>query len=599
MKKILFIFGFVLLLFLGACNNDLPKEKEPVKLEVDTSRISDGVKLEDFSLDLIKLKVYYDDNSIEDDIKVTKDLIENFNESDLTTGTHSYVINYKNIKTTFFITIIEDEEVEPVAIYYTVIFVGKDGDILDEVKVKENTYLESPIDYPVISGFDFIGWDHDFPLLVNSDIIVIANYEEDHKMDDAIKYLEGFFKKHELVNANIDLPVNYNGVEISWESNDEERLSSMGVYKKDYETKVVTLKATLNDGLRTTTKRYKVTVAGFKSLKAPIASTYLYRNYDKLTDEFYETMDIIYCAFVGVDENGNYKTGSALSNMSRYVIAKAHENGIYVIPSMGGGSSSAADIFSKIASSETTRKNFARSMVTLINTYGFDGIDIDWEVPKSSEKENYTLLMKELYTAVKANNYHHLVTSAIGGGMWQPPRYDLENSGVYHDYINVMLYSMCSSSGQYQNALYPSKTKNDSVNGCGYTLTSCSFTESVKIYNDLGISSNKLILGLAFYGVKQVKTDGAYKSGGSVFYTTLKNSYLNNANYKYVYDEVAQVPYLISTDGNTFISYDDPRSILAKSAYVIEAGCAGLMTWENGCDLSGDLVHAMKEGLGK
>ena len=253
----------------------------------------------------------------------------------------------------------------------------------------------------------------------------------------------------------------------------------------------------------------------------------------------------------------------------------------------------------EVASSESTRKNFAKSMVNLINTYGFDGIDIDWETPKSSEKENYTLLMEELYTAVKANNKHHLITSAIGGGMWQPPRYDLEHSAKYHDYINVMLYSMCSSSGQYQNALYPSKTKNDSVNGCGYTLVSCSFSESVDIYNDLGVPNNKLILGLAFYGVKQTKTDGAYKSGGSVLYNTLKSNYLNNSNYIYVYDEVAQVPYLISKDGSTFVSYDDPRSIKAKSAYVIETGCAGLMTWEWGCDLSGDLGRAMKEGLGK
>lgn len=346
-------------------------------------------------------------------------------------------------------------------------------------------------------------------------------------------------------------------------------------------------------------KNYFVKAKGYKSLKAPIASTYLYRSYDKLSDEFFETMDIVYCAFVSVDESGNYKVNNALRNIERYVTPRCQKEGIYVIPSIGGGGSEAAKIFSKIASDATLRKNFASSMVKLINTYNLGGVDIDWEAPTSSEKENFTLLMKELFEAVKANNPHHLVTAAIGGGKWYPPRYDLTNSIKYMDYVNMMLYSMCSSSGQYQNALYKSQSKNDAVNGCGYTLTSCSFEESLKIYNDAGVPNNKLILGLAFYAQKQTKTDGQYKGSGTVFYTNLKANYINNPDYKYVFDEKAGVPYLISNDGNTFISYDDPRSIKGKAAYVIETGCAGLMTWEWGCDLTGELGHAMKEGLGK
>lgn len=585
----------MVIFFLASCNVK-EEEKKITKIEVDTTLIDEGIKKEDFKLDLIELKIYYSNGDVIEN-SITEAMIENFSYDDLTKGVHSFTASYENKKATFYIKIIEDEVKEDV--FYEVTFVDMDGAIIDIIKVKESEYLDSPVTAPEVSGYNFVGWSVSFPLLVTSDVIVLASYEKDHKMDDAINYLGEYFEHLGVVNDNIELPINYNGVEMKWDSNDEKRLSSEGKYTKDYETKQVTLTCSLTDGVKTSTKRYKVTVSGFKSLKSPIASTYLYRNYDKLSDVFFDTIDIVFCAFVSVDTSGNYKTGTALSNINRYVVSEAHKHGIYVVPSIGGGSSSAADIFSTIASSDATRKNFAQSMVALINTYGFDGIDIDWEVPKTSEKENYTLLMKELYNAVKANNPHHLVTSAIGGGMWQPPRYDLEHSGQYHDYINVMLYSMCSSSGQYQNALYPSKTKNDSTNGCGYTLVSCSFSESVDIYNNLGIPNSKLILGLAFYGVKQTKTDGAYKSGGSVLYNTLKSNYLNNSNYNYVYDEVAQVPYLISKDGSTFVSYDDPRSIKAKSAYVIETGCAGLMTWEWGCDLSGDLGLAMKEGLGK
>ena len=592
MKKLLFIIIIFFSFFFYACSKET--EIKLASINLDTSRIDEGIRKDDFKFDLIKVTLHYNSGRTEEK-PLEEKYVEGFSYDDLTPGIHSYNVRIDDLSAQLTIKIIDDKK----EVFYKVTFLGLNGEIIDIIEVKENEYLDSPIEEKEEDGYIFKGWDYEFPLLVGSDITVSAIYEKDNKLEIVVKYLEEYFSKIDLVSENINLPLSYNGVEISYTSSNEDRLSSSGVYKKDYKTIEVMLTAKLNDGVREITKRYKVMVKGFKSLDKPIASTYLYRNYDKLTNEFYETMDIIYCAFVSIDESGNYKTGSALNNMSKYVVSRAHENGIYVIPSIGGGDSAAANIFSKIASSETTRKNFAQSMVKLINTYGFDGVDIDWEVPKSSEKENFTLLMKELRRAVKANNSNHLVTAAIGGGMWQPPRYDLESSGAYLDYINVMLYSMCSSSGQYQNALFASKNKNDTKNGCGYTLVSCSFEETLKIYNDLGVNNDKLILGLAFYAVKQVKTDGEYKSGGSIFYTNLKANYLSNSNYKYVFDEVAQVPYLISNDGNTFISFDDPRSILAKSAYCIKMGCAGLMTWENGCDLTGELVHAMKEGLGK
>ena len=596
MKKILFILLIVIsLFFFISCTES--NENKIKSISIDGTLVSGGVKKSDFKFDLIKIIVISSDDN-KKEVALTPDLIDNYGDELLEIGTHNIVIKYETFRSTFSYTIKSDEE-EKVDVLYIVTYIGMNDEELEKVIVKENDYVLEPISAPLVEGYEFKNWDKSFPFLVNSDVVIKAIYEKIDNFEKVINYLDNYFSYFQKVNQDVVFPSSYDGKSISYKSDNEDRLSSEGKYTKDYKDVVIKITATITDGVKTVKKDYYFKALGYKDLSKPIASTYLYRNYDKLTDEFFETMDIIYCAFVGIDESGNYKTGSALTNMSKYVVKQAHEKGIYVIPSIGGGDSAAAKIFSTIASSETTRKNFAKSMVNLINTYGFDGVDIDWEMPQTSEKENFTLMMKELNSAVKANNKNHLVTAAIGGGMWQPPRYDLPNSRVYMDYINVMLYSMCSTSGQYQNALYASKTKNDATNGCGYTLVSCSFEESVKIYNDYGVDNNKLILGLAFYAVKQVKTDGVFKSGGSVFYTNLKANYLSNSSYKYVYDEVAQVPYLISTDGNTFISFDDPRSVKAKADYVIKTGCAGLMTWENGCDLTGDLVHAMKEGLGK
>ena len=80
-----------------------------------------------------------------------------------------------------------------------------------------------------------------------------------------------------------------------------------------------------------------MTSCGFKFLALPIASTYLYRNYNQLDDVFFDTIDIVFCAFVRIDESGNYKVNSSLSNMDTYVIKQSHARGIYVVPSIGGG----------------------------------------------------------------------------------------------------------------------------------------------------------------------------------------------------------------------------------------------------------------------
>ena len=83
--------------------------------------------------------------------------------------------------------------------------------------------------------------------------------------------------------------------------------------------------------------------------------------------------------------------------------------------------------------------------------------------------------MNAIFEKVKAANPSYWVTAAIGGGKWQPPKYDLTNSTKYMDYVNLMTYSMATGNGYYQNALFKSTKK--------ATLVSCSIDESVKIFN--------------------------------------------------------------------------------------------------------------------
>lgn len=439
----------------------------------------------------------------------------------------------------------------------------------------------------------------------------ISNYKFDNNLlviniDDlnskTIKYFEDEFDKKygdlRNVDSDIILVDSIEECNITWKSSNESIIDKNGKYHKPYFKEKVLLEAILKYNDNTIVKTISVTSSEFKSLDTYIASTYTYRNYNLCDDEYFDTLDIINCSFAKANEDGSITGNTFFNNCLKYILPKAHEKGCYVVMSIAPESS-----WEYIAN--PTNKmidKFATNIVNTINKYGFDGVDIDWEYPTSSQKTWFTSMMKVIFEKVKANNKHHIVSCAIAGGKWQPPRYDLLNSSKYIDYINVMLYGMCSDNGYYQNALYKAQSSNDLKYNVGKTLTSCSFSESVSIFvNDYQVSKEKLILGLAFYGIKQTydETTKTYKNGKSVLYSSLKSNYLNNPLYTYYFDDRAKVPYLLKNDGTEFISFDDETSIKYKCEYVIDNKLGGIMNWESGCDTSGVLLKAVKTHLKK
>ena len=83
-----------------------------------------------------------------------------------------------------------------------------------------------------------------------------------------------------------------------------------------------------------------------------------------------------FCSWDGPTEaerNCNYH------DTSRGLIRQAQRVGTEVWPSIGGWTLS--DNFPGIAADSRKRDNFAQQCVDLIEAYGFDGIDLDWEYP--------------------------------------------------------------------------------------------------------------------------------------------------------------------------------------------------------------------------
>jgi len=473
----------------------------------------------------------------------------------------------------------------------------------------ESLNLSSVLPTPIRDEFIFNGWSDGtniysvFPRYLESDGISNITYYavwEGYTVEALEAYLIDFIPSK--ATTNLELPTTYSMYQISWASDHEDVISPEGVFKKPYQQTVITLTATITTEEETFNIIYEIEADGYKELTTGIASSYIYRNYNLLNDEFFETLDIINTAFITATDDATLIGTSYLVNVETYIMPKAKIHGNWVLMSIAPDSS-----WSVIAASLNLVNTFADNIVEAINTYGFDGVDIDWETPKPGEETRFTQLMRIVSAKVKANNPNHLVTAAIAGGMWQPPMYDLIHSQQYIDYINMMTYGMTSSNGYYQNALFRDTTNHHPTFGVGRTLTSCSIEESIAIYHDTySIPYSKIIVGVAFYGMKQVRsfnsvtqTWSGWTADISVYYAHIVNNYLPNSNYTRYYDASAGVPYIVKNDGTEFVSYDDPRSIADKSAYILENELGGMMFWENGTDTTGTLLMAMRLGLNK
>ncbi len=99
------------------------------------------------------------------------------------------------------------------------------------------------------------------------------------------------------------------------------------------------------------------------------------------------------------------------------LVPKAHAAGTKVLACLQGP----AQVFSKIAAEETSRKRFGESLREFVDRYGYDGVDIDWEVPVGAiDVANCTKLMQAARAALPAPRYliSMATTASPGPGRW-------------------------------------------------------------------------------------------------------------------------------------------------------------------------------------
>ncbi|KAF6808826.1 glycosyl hydrolase family 18 [Colletotrichum sojae] len=287
-----------------------------------------------------------------------------------------------------------------------------------------------------------------------------------------------------------------------------------------------------------------------------------------------------------------------------YLLKKANRR-MKVMLSIGGWTWSTN--FPAAASTPEGRALFAKSSVTFMKDWGFDGIDVDWEYPSNgTEATNFVLLLQAVrnelddYATQHAPGHHFLLTIASPAGPEHYRELNLKAVADIIDAFNLMAYDYAGSwdavSGHQAN-LYPNPSKRAS--------TPFSTDAAVADYLAAGVPASKIVLGMPIYGRSFQQTAGPGLPFSGVGSGSWENGVwdykaLPRAGATELYDPVAVASYSYDAATRELISYDTPAVVRTKVSYLLGKGLGGSMFWEASGDKKdgGSLLATSFDALG-
>ena len=261
------------------------------------------------------------------------------------------------------------------------------------------------------------------------------------------------------------------------------------------------------------------------------------------------------------------------------MIRAAHAKGRKVLVSLGGGGGGkAVEGFPVVAADPALRTKFIANLIDFCQKHGYDGIDFDWEYPKNrTERDNHALLVSELREAVDKLDPPLLITMAIGARLGSDDTFDHAILKEKLDWFNVMTYDfhgLWSNCAGHNSPIYDvsPRANNETPQGC--------FSAVCYMKNDMGIAGEKLLLGLPFYGFVLYSSHirGPNNGGHYIDYREVMLHWASGGWFHH-WDEVSMVPWLSAAEGDSLITYDDPRSIALKCDFARVNGLRGVMIW--------------------
>ncbi|KAI9156054.1 hypothetical protein H9P43_009164 [Blastocladiella emersonii ATCC 22665] len=343
---------------------------------------------------------------------------------------------------------------------------------------------------------------------------------------------------------------------------------------------------------------------GTITLQGPTHSEVGRAAYGQYTEKVFGYMDNKRCNCVGACLKGE---------LYQMFLLKDKYPHLKLIMSVGGWTWS--DNFSDVFASQAARQKAVVTGTELLDKFGFDGIDFDWEFPGANDKkgnpdfphwtsrpnedhDNAATFYRELkqYWASKSKPYE--VTAALAGYAFGGTPAGWRGIAQALDYALVMAY-------EYQHAKPDERTRG------GGTLRPAdddlpvekanTVMGGIKGYLDLGFAKEKLVVGIPLYGNgwmgltdRMQSRDGIPGFGIPVgankvqmteptAYNILMNMFRKDAKWKSYVDTKRGINIFNNGTASWFI--DSPATVAEKAKWVIDQGLGGIMLWNSNQDL--------------
>ncbi|KAF8210281.1 glycoside hydrolase [Mycena galopus ATCC 62051] len=272
-----------------------------------------------------------------------------------------------------------------------------------------------------------------------------------------------------------------------------------------------------------------------------------------------------------------------------YNLKKQHRH-LKVLLSIGGWTYSPQ--FHPVVVSPALRAKFVHSSIKLLEDFGLDGLDVDYEYPSDhAQAAGYTELLRELrhgldeHARAKGADYRFLLTIAAPCGPDHYRKLNVKEMDKYLDFWNLMAYDF---SGSWDTIA------NHQANVFGEPI---SVSTSVHWYHSQGVERSKLVVGMPLYGRSFMNTEGPGKpfSGigqGSWEQGVYDYRALPLPGAHVFRDEQAVASWTYDYQKKEMISFDTEEVARWKAEWIRKEALGGAMFWE----LSGD-KESPREGM--